>query len=166
ASTATNLVSGDGPTQQIYVRDTCNGQPSSCATSTTLVSTANGTTPANALSEHPSINRGTSAEGEGQFIAFASFASNFSANAANGRENVFVRNTCTNATTTGTSTCAPSIALSSIAAGASPAPANGNSVAPSISADGHVVSFISSANNLVARDNNGIPDIFLGTTTF
>jgi hypothetical protein len=29
-----------------------------------------------------------------------------------------------------------------------------------------VVSFISSANNLVARDNNGIPDIFLGTTTF
>ena len=166
ASTATNLVSGDGPTQQIYVRDTCNGQPPSCATSTTLVSTANGTTPANALSEHPSISRGTSAQGEGQFIAFASFASNFSANAANGRENVFVRNTCTNATTTGTSTCAPSIALSSIAAGASPAPANGNSVAPSISADGHVVSFISSANNLVARDNNGIPDIFLGTTTF
>jgi hypothetical protein len=166
ASTATNLVSGDGPTQQIYVRDTCTGEPSTCVASTTLVSTANGTTSANALSEHPSISRGTSAAGEGQFIAFASFASNLSANAANGRENVFVRNTCTNATTTGTGTCAPSIALSSIAAGASPAPANGNSIAPSISADGHVVSFISSANNLVARDNNGIPDIFLGTTTF
>lgn len=166
ASTATNLVSGIGPTQQIYVRDTCNGQPATCATSTTLVSTTNGTTPANALSEHPSISRGTSTTGEGQFIAFASFASNLSANAANGRENIFVRNTCTNATTTGTATCSPSTALASIAAGASPAPANGNSSAPSISSDGHVVSFISSANNLVARDNNGIPDIFLGTTTF
>jgi len=166
ASAATNLVSGIGPTQQIYVRDTCNGQPATCATSTTLVSTTNGTTPANALSEHPSISRGTSATSEGQFIAFASFASNLSANAANGRENIFVRNTCTNATTTGTTTCSPSTSLSSIAAGTSPAPANGNSVAPSISDDGHVVSFISSANNLVARDNNGIPDIFLGTTTF
>jgi hypothetical protein len=166
ASTATNLVSGIGPTQQIYVRDTCNGQSTTCTTSTTLVSTTNGTTPANALSEHPSISRGTSATGEGQFIAFASLASNLSANAANGRENIFVRNTCTNATTTGTATCSPSTALSSIAAGTSPAPANGNSLAPSISSDGHVVSFISSANNLVARDNNGIPDIFLGTTTF
>ena len=166
ASTATNLVSGVGPTQQIYVRDTCTGQPTTCTTSTTLVSTANGTTPANALSEHPSISQGTSSEAAGQFIAFASFASNLSANAANGRENIFVRNTCTNASTTGTTTCSPSTALSSIAAGASPSPANGNSIAPSISSDGHVVSFISSANNLVARDNNGIPDIFLGTTTF
>jgi hypothetical protein len=166
ASTATNLVSGVGPTQQIYVRDTCNGQLSTCSTSTTLVSTANGITPANALSEHPSISQGTSSAGEGQFIAFASFASNLSANAANGRENIFVRNTCTNAPTTGTTTCSPSTALSSIVAGTSPSPANGNSIAPSISSDGHVVSFISSANNLVARDNNGIPDIFLGTTTF
>jgi hypothetical protein len=166
ASTATNLVSGIGPTQQIYVRDTCNGQATTCTTSTTLVSTTNGTIPGNALSEHPSISRGTSAIGEGQFIAFASLASNLSANAANGRENIFVRNTCTNATTTGTTTCSPSTSLSSTAAGTSPAPANGNSVAPSISDDGHVVSFISSANNLVARDTNGIPDIFLGTTTF
>ena len=166
ASTATNLVSGIGPTQQIYVRDTCNGQATTCTTSTTLVSTTNGTIPGNALSEHPSISRGTSSVAEGQFIAFASLASNLSANAANGRENIFVRNTCTNATTTGTTTCSPSTSLSSIAAGTSPAPANGNSLAPSISDDGHVVSFISSANNLVARDTNGIPDIFLGTTTF
>jgi hypothetical protein len=166
ASTATNLVSGVGPTQQIYVRDTCTGQPSTCKTLTTLVSTANGTTPANSLSEHPSISRGTSTAGEGQFIAFASFASNLSANAANGRENIFVRDTCTNAPTTGTTTCAPSTALASIAAGTSPSPANGNSVAPSISGDGHVVCFISSANNLVARDTNAIPDIFLSATTF
>jgi hypothetical protein len=166
ASTATNLVSGIGPTQQIYVRNTCNGQSTTCTTSTTLVSTTNGTVPGNALSEHPSISRGTSSIAEGQFIAFASLASNLSVNAANGRENIFVRNTCTNATTTGTATCSPSTSLSSIAAGTSPAPANGNSLAPSISNDGHVVSFISSANDLVARDTNGIPDIFLGTTTF
>ena len=62
-STATTLITGVGPTQEVYVRDTCTGAATTpaCVPSTHLISTPNGTTPANALSEHPSINKcGTS----------------------------------------------------------------------------------------------------------
>jgi hypothetical protein len=43
---------------------------------------------------------------------------------------------------------------------------NGSSLAPSISGDAHSVSFLSFANNLVARDTNGLADAFLAATTF
>ena len=158
ASTATNLVVGTGTPQQIYVRDTCNGVvtvTTTCTPSTTLVSTANGTTPGNGLSERPSISA------TGQFIAFSSLASNLT-HTTNGIENIFVRNTCL-----GTSvTCTTGLALSSVSGGTNAAPSNGQNLVPSISADGHTVSFLSFSNNLVPRDNNGVEDIFLGSTTF
>ena len=40
-------------------------------------------------------------------------------------------------------------------------PANGNSTAPSISADGRYIAFESDATNLVVNDTNGVRDIFL-----
>jgi hypothetical protein len=107
------------------------------------------------LSEHPSISS------TGQFTAFASYSSNFAAT-TNGVENIFARNTCATITTT----CTAALALSSYAAGTSGTPSNGSSLVPSISSDGTVVSFLSFSSNLVARDNNGFEDIFLGTTTF
>ena len=55
---------------------------------TELGSTRDGTTPANSLAEKPSFST------TGQFLAFASAASNLGANTANGIENVFARNTC------------------------------------------------------------------------
>lgn len=156
ASTGTNLVTGIGPTQEIYMRDTCIGEGTiSCTPSTTLVSTLDGTTPGNGLSEHPSISS------TGQFTAFATFSSNFAAT-TNGVENIFVRNICATITTT----CTTGLALSSFAAGTSGTPSNGSSLVPSISPDGTVVSFLSFSSNLVARDNNGFEDIFLSTTTF
>jgi hypothetical protein len=160
ASTASNLVAGIGASlpQQIYVRDTCLGVTivvAQCTPSTTLVSTPDGITPANGLSEHPSANS------TGQFIAFSSLASNLGAT-VNGVENVFVRNTCLGVIPT----CTTGVVLASISTGTGASPANGSSLVPSISADGHTVSFFSSANNLVARDTNGLEDIFLGTTTF
>ncbi len=164
ASAATNLVSGIGPLQQIYVRDTCLGVTiivEQCTPSTTLVSTPDGVTPANGLSEHPSANS------SGQLIAFSSFASNLGPT-VNGVENVFIRNTCLGVIPT----CTTGVVLASIAnnTGAFPvpgiAPANGSSVVPSISADGHTVTFLSTANNLVPRDTNAFEDIFLASTTF
>ena len=159
ASTASNLVPGVGPTpQQIYVRDTCIGVTitvAQCTPSTTLVSTPDGVTPANGLSEHPSANA------SGQLIAFASYASNLGGT-VNGVENVFVRNTCLGVIPT----CTTGVVLASISTGINASAANGGSVVPSISADGHTVSFLSTASNLVARDNDGLEDIFLGTTTF
>jgi Tol biopolymer transport system component len=159
ASTASNLVAGVGPLpQQIYVRDTCLGVTitvAQCTPSTTLVSTPDGITPANGLSEHPSANS------SGQFIAFSSFASNLGGT-VNGVENIFVRNTCLGVIPT----CTTGVVLASISAGTGASPANGGSVVPSISADGHTVSFLSTASNLIARDTNAFEDIFLGTTTF
>ncbi len=164
-STATTLIAGVGPTQEVYVRDACTGAATTpaCVPSTHLISTPNGTTPANALSEHPSINKcGTSTAtcSSGQYVAFASQGSNFGANTANGIENVFVRDTCDVLPTT-TTLCVPYTFLASQAGGATPPPADGNSIVPAISGDGATVSFISSADNLVARDTNALQDVFL-----
>jgi len=176
ASTATNLLAGVGPTQQVYVRDTCTGTTttvaSSCTPSTQLVSTPDGTTPANGLSESPSINTSCSTSSTipcatGQFIAFASVATNLGANVQNGIENIFTRNTCNGVSTvvsTVETLCAPYTFLSSQPGGTNPSPANGSSVAPALSGDGLSVSFISSADNLVANDTNGLPDVFLAGT--
>lgn len=157
ASTATNLIPGIGPTQQIYVRDTCLGVTSTtvnCIPSTNLISTTDGITPANGLSEHPSISL------SGQFIAFSSLASNLG-NTSNGVENIFVRNSCLGVTVT----CVSGLALSSISAGTQASPTSGANLVPSISGDGHTVSFFSFAR-LAAADTNALDDIYLGSTSY
>jgi hypothetical protein len=164
-STATTLIAGVGPTQEVYVRDACTGVATTpaCVPSTHLISTPNGTTPANALSEHPSINQCegvTTSCSSGLYVAFASQGSNFGANTANGIENIFVRDSCQVLPTT-TTLCVPYTFLASQAGGAAPPPADGNSIVPAISGDGATVSFISFADNLVARDTNALQDVFL-----
>jgi hypothetical protein len=184
ASTATNLGTNPGAFQQIYARDTCTGfvvgTVTTCTPATRLVSTPDGTTPAQGLSEYPSVNQCgsgvTTTCGTGQFIAFASVATNLASNVENGVENIFVRNTCeataaTSTTTTSTAACTPATVLVSQPPGTSPPSANGSSYAPSISGDGHVASFISFSDNLVTPDTNGIghnglEDVFMGATSF
>jgi hypothetical protein len=173
ASTATNLIPGVGPVQQIYLYDTCTGisAGTTCAPTVKLVSTPDGTSAANALTEYPSINRcgGLGTCATGQFVAFSTKASNLNSSVANGVENIFVRNTCAVAISTSTSTapaCAPATALASRPGGASPNPSDGDSLVPSISGDGHSVGFLSFSNNLVPRDTNNLEDIFLGSTSF
>jgi hypothetical protein len=171
-SSATNLVTGIGPTQQVYVADTCTGVVVACTSSLQLVSTPNGSTPANALAEYPSVNSCLSSTsvtlscGTGQFIAFATKATNLGPTVQNGVENIFVRNTCEGVVTITTTnligpTCAPYTFLASQPQGTQAAPANGDSIVPSLSGDGHVVGFLSSASNLVTNDTNGIPDAFI-----
>ena len=164
ASTATNLGVASNGIQQIYVRDTCTGVTTTCTPSTQLVSTLNGTTPANGLSENPSINANST--GSGQFIAFSSVASNLSSNVANGVENIYVRNTCNALVSTTTTTCAPLTALVSVPAGTSPPAANGSSYSLPLAAMAMSVGFLSFATDLVARDTNGFEDIFLAATSF
>jgi hypothetical protein len=172
ASTATDLVPGVSSTApQIYLVDTCAGFTSSsstCSESILLISTPDTattpTTPGNQISESPTVSS------KGQFVAFASRATNLvsNTNTNNGFEHVFVRNTCLNFTPTGTSssttTCTPSTVVRS--ASASGALGNGDSRFPAISSDGHSVMFYSAASNLVPNDNNGMEDIFLASTTF
>jgi WD40-like Beta Propeller Repeat len=182
ASTATNLGTNSGGTQEIYARDTCTGVavtvPVSCTPATYLVSTPDtalkGSTPANGLSEDPSISECATATGTiavstcsttiGQVIAFASRASNL-APTQNGVENVFVRSTCL-VLLSSTTACSPATLLVSQPAGNTPQPSNGDSVMPSVSGDGRTVGFISSATNLVPFGVSGFQDIFLGLTTF
>jgi len=156
-SAGTNLGFNSGGLQEVYVRDTClSATTTTCTPSTLLASTRDGTTAANALAERPSF------DSTGQFIAFASAASNLGANTANGIENVFVRNTCLSITTN----CTTSTVVASQPSGTLAPSLNGSSLAPSISGDGHTVSFLSFASNLVARDTNGLADAFLAATTF
>lgn len=169
ASTATNLVTGAGPVQQVYLYDTCLSAASGCVPGLSLISTPDGSTPANALSEYPSLSLGSNTTSTsttaGEFVAFASQASNLATNTANGVENVFVRKTCIGFSST-TTNCTPATALVTQGAGTSAPPANGSSLRPAISGDGHTIAFISSANNLVANDTNGLANLFLGLTSF
>jgi hypothetical protein len=73
-------------------------------------------------------------------------------------QNIFVRDTCAGAP----SDCAPSVTLASI--GMNGKPADGDSISPSISADGRYVAFLSSAMNLVDNDTNGVTDVFIRDT--
>ena len=56
---------------------------------------------------------------------------------------------------------APAIGYVRVSVGLNGADANGNSDAPSLSADGRYVAFTSTASNLVPADTNGVTDIFI-----
>jgi Tol biopolymer transport system component len=86
--------------------------------------------------------------GDGRYVAFISAASNLVAGDTNGALDVFVRDRVAGTT-----------ARVSLASGG--AQARGGSVLPAISADGGVVAFVSTARNLVARDSNQAPDVFV-----
>jgi WD40-like Beta Propeller Repeat len=166
ASTATNLVqTATTGVQQIFVRDTCGTLVSDCTPSTTLVSIANdNVTPGNALSEQPSISSEISTTSDGQFVAFASLATNLVPGITNGFENIFVRNTCEGAAFSTTTACTPGTSLRSISLGGTQA--NNVSLRPAISGDGHTVAFISPATNIVPNYATGLGDVFLAGTSF
>lgn len=84
----------------------------------------------------------------GQFVAFASDASNLVANDTNGARDIFWRDRVLGTTRL----------VSRTAAGAS---GNGESDAPVISADGRYVAFHSRATDLVASDTNASYDVFV-----
>jgi len=153
-TTAGNLGFTTGGFQQIFLRDMCTGVPSGCTPSTQLVSSPDGTTAGNADSSSSQANS------NGQFVAFASNASNLVASDTNALQDVFVRNTCAGVT----SGCTAKTVLASV--NSSGQQGNGASLSPAISGDGHFVTFISFANNLVPLDVNGFEDIFLAVTTF
>jgi hypothetical protein len=86
--------------------------------------------------------------GDGQRIVFESLASNLVLGDGNNYKDIFVHDRGTGQT--------QRVSVSS--AGTE---ANGESFEAAISANGEVVAFVSLANNLVANDNNGFPDIFI-----
>ncbi len=95
-----------------------------------------------------SIGATAIAYGEGRFVAFVSSAAGMGTGSTGARRQVFWRDNLTGQT----------VLVSANAAGVE---GNGDSWAPSISADGLVVAFESYASNLVAGDTNGVRDVFV-----
>ncbi len=154
ASTSANLVAGPGGLQMpaavparmnVFLRDRQTGVTMLVSVNAAGTAGGNGDSFPNAISTN------------GQFAVFESAASNLVAVDNNGAGDIFVRDTVNNITT-----------LVSVATNGSPG--NGASRHAAITPDGRYVAFVSAANNLVAGDQNGIPDVFvrdlqLGVTT-
>ena len=109
---------------------------------TARVSTASDGTQANGDSKAPSISA------DGRYVAFQSDASNLVTGDTNSQEDIFVHDLQTGTT----------VRVSTASDGTQ---ANGDSQAPSISADGRYTAFQSDASNLVSGDTNGQWDIFV-----
>lgn len=141
-SDASDLVADDtNGTHDVFVRDVRRGI-------TTLVSrnhagTASGNGSSLSFSPPPVMSA------NGRYVAFASSASDLVTDDTNGFRDVFVRDLKTNTTTL----------VSRNSSGT--ASGNGESNAPSISANGRFVAFQSYASDLVPGDTNGAPDIFV-----
>ena len=105
---------------------------------------------ANLSSEGAEADRstfGAALSATGRFVAFASAASLVRGD-RNGMNDVFVRDLLRRRT-------------SRASISSSGAESDGHSKKPSISADGSIVAFPSSATNLVPGDRNGVPDVFV-----
>jgi Tol biopolymer transport system component len=142
SSPATNMMPGDTKINHetfgdIFVRDLRSG-------TTTLVSTNKDGTDSGS---HYSVNPVISADG--RFVAFSSYGRELVALDDVRGLNVYVRDLVNETTTLA------SVNHDGTSSGA------GYSVHPAISADGRFVVFESDADNLVARDTNSRPDVFV-----
>lgn len=136
-SRATNLVPGDtNGVADVFVRDRERG-----TTERVNIGTAGAQADAGTYGS-PSISA------DGRLVAFTSRAANLVAGDTNGREDVFLRDRERGTTE-----------LVSVGPGGTRGDLD--SYAPSVSADGRVVAFVSRATNLVAGDTNGALDTFV-----
>jgi Ca2+-binding RTX toxin-like protein len=135
-SNASNIVPGDtNNVGDIFVRDLLTN-------TTTRVSVDSAGNQGNKASYPPSISA------NGRFVAFSSDASNLVPGDTNSNTDIFVRDLLTNTTTR----------VSVDSAGNQ---ANRSSRNPSISGDGRLVAFESTASNIVPGDPNNRDEIFL-----
>jgi Tol biopolymer transport system component len=136
-STASDLVGGDtNGVSDVFVRDRVAG-------TTQRVSVDSGGAQADGGSYLPSISA------DGRYVAFLSYATNLVGGDTNGISDIFVRDRQSGTT-------------ERVSVGPSGAQGNADSYgAPSISADGRYVAFLSNARNLVSGDTNSAPDVFV-----
>lgn len=136
ASYASNLVDGDTNGQlDVFVHDAKSGR-------TERVSVASDGTQGDVDSMHGTVSA------NGRWVAFDSSATNLVAGDSNGKSDVFVHDRKTHVT-------------ERVSVASDGSEGTGNSVLPSISADGRWVAFFSGASNLVDGDTNGALDVFL-----
>lgn len=119
----------------VYLRDRETGE-------LTLVSRSAGSLPANGPSRHPRIGF------EGDFVVFASEASNLVKDDLAGKTDIFLYDRDDDA-------------LVRISRGFDGTEADGGSSSPGISGLGRIIVFESRATNLVDGDTNGVQDVFI-----
>jgi len=142
ASLASNLVAGDtNGVADIFVRDRLSG-----ATERVSVGSRGRQGDRDSglvgVAGHPAVS------GDGRFVAFPSDATNLVKKDRNGATDVFVRDRLTGNT-------------ERVSVSSDGREANGFSDGPAISADARFVAFQSSADNLVAADDNFADDVFV-----
>jgi len=136
ASTASNLAPGDtNGTWDVFVHDRASGQ-------TRLVSRSTAGVQGNMNSEFPSLSA------DGRCVAFQSFATNLAPDPNGFTRDAFVHDLMTGETTL-------------VSVGDLGQAANDNCDGTTISDDGRLVAFHSSATNLVLGDTNGLTDVFV-----
>ena len=136
ASSSTNLTSSDtNSSWDVFCR-------SISGTSAVAVSVSTEGALGNGDSSNPVLSA------NGRRVAFVSAASNLVAGDTSAYDDIFVRDLVSGITIR-------------VSRGMSGAEANGHSSAPSISADGTKVAFVSRATNLVAGDTNNASDVFV-----
>lgn len=151
-SFSTNLVTGTTDSNNnadVFVRDLFTGTNYLISADTTGRATGNGPSGLNSTGSlaAPILSA------DGRFIAFASDASNLVAGDANGQRDVFVRDRIGETTT-----------LVSRKHGGTGS-GNNSSYNPALSADGTVVAFTSTADDLIAGDGNRVADVFTRNLT-
>jgi len=142
-SSATNLTAASPVDQQVYVRD----MTAIVGNGISMVSEASPGVPGTGASFDASIS------GDGNFVAFASWATNFGDAPVNGVPNIYRRDL------SGSTIILISVSLTL----GHPTPPLGGvgSSAPSISGDGSRIAYVSDCTDLVAGDLNDINDVFV-----
>jgi Tol biopolymer transport system component len=136
ASAASNLVTGDSnAVSDVFVRDLVEGR-------TVRVSVTGSGAQGTAASWAPDISA------DGQTIVFQSQAPELAPGDANGALDVFVHRRGDGS-------------LTRVSVGPAGGESDAPSTAPTISDDGRVVAFVSTATNLVSGDGNGVGDVFV-----
>jgi len=146
------ITEAPGTTQNVFVRDTCEGAPSGCTLSTSLETVGTDGHSGDGDSVSPSISA------DGRYVAFVSSATNLVDGDTNGVSDAFVRDTCAGAP----SGCTPSIQRVSVASDGTQA--NDASQSASISATGRYITFSSLATNLDPVSSTSSSNIFLRDT--
>jgi Tol biopolymer transport system component len=138
-SEATNLVAGDtNGVRDVFVRDLQSLPPERVSVSSTGAE-------GNQVSHHAGAE---SISADGRYVVFDSEATNLVPGDTNGQRDVFIRDRRNRTTDL--------VSVSSLGQ-----QGNGESWHASISGDGSVIAFYSTASNLLAGDTNGAPDIFV-----
>jgi len=152
-----------GEHAQIFLRDTCEGAPSSCQPHKSLLSVTGEGEAASGDSHTPSMSS------DGRYIAFSSDASNLAENPPPGRQ-IYMRDTCAGAP----ESCKPTTIL--ISTDSQGALVGAESILPSVSSSGRFVAFLSitpsqapnhassEAKSSLSATNSGYRQVFVRDT--